>query len=295
MDGHSWTLLGILNQTSSFFGRKQLENPRLQAELLLAGVLQLRRVDLYLQFDRLLTSGEVDAYREAIRQRLQRRPVQYITGQAGFRELELDVAEGVLIPRPETEIVVDAVLELLGHQPDRCVLDLGCGSGAIAIAIASERPGIRVVAVDLADTAVRCTRRNAEAAGVAAQVQVVQGDLFAPFYQADTGLFDIIVSNPPYIPSKDIGTLEPEVRDYEPHLALDGGRDGLALYRRIIAQAGVYLTPPGHLVLELGDGMSDAVRDLIEARDGFEVSRVMPDLRRVPRVLVASQRTAGDA
>lgn len=291
MSKRSWKLLDILNQTSSFFSSREMDNPRLQAELLLADVLDVRRVDLYLQFDRLLTSGEVDAYREHVRQRARRRPLQYITGKAAFRELELAVDEGVLIPRPETEVVVEAVLELLDAKPAGSVLDLGCGSGAIAVSIAFERGCPRVVALDVARDAVRCTRRNAESAGVGPRVQVLQGDLFAPLQmRPDTCGFDIIVSNPPYVCQHDIASLEPEVRDCEPHLALDGGPDGLALYRRIAASAADFLTPGGYLVLELGDGLSADVRALVEACARLAVHDIRMDLTDVPRVLVARRQ-----
>ena len=286
MTQSSWKLLDILNETSGFFLRKGLDNPRLQAELLLADVLAVRRVDLYLQFERLLTAAEVDAYRGHVRQRAQRRPLQYIVGSVGFRELDLAVREGVLIPRPETEVLVGVVLELLRDQESPRVADLGCGSGAIAIAVASEHGGARVTAVDVDPAAVALTADNAEAAGVAARVQVLQGDLFAPLDQASTG-FDVIASNPPYVRHDDIATLEPEVRDHEPHLALDGGEDGLVLYRRIIEIAPLYLAESGHLVLELGHKQDQDVSALVGARPDLELIQVRQDLSGIPRVLVA--------
>ncbi len=180
MQNRSWRLLDILGETSSFFSSRGLENPRLQAELLLADVLALRRLDLYLQFERQLTAAEVDAYREHVKKRLQRMPVQYITGEAGFRQLTLTVEAGVLIPRPETEVLVEAVLEHLAGCEAPLVLDLGCGSGAIAVAIAHEHATARLVAADLAPEALEATRRNAERSGVGERVTTVCGDLFAP-------------------------------------------------------------------------------------------------------------------
>ncbi len=287
-----WRLLDILRETSLYFQRKGLENPRLQAELLLADVLRLRRIDLYLQYERVLTDAEVGAYREHVRQRARRRPVQYIVGSAGFRHLDLSVHEGVLIPRPETEEVAGAVLALVRDRQAPRVLDLGCGTGAIGLAVAHEHSGARVVAVDLSPAAVRNARANAARTGLADRVWVVQGDLFAPLAPAGAGGgFDVVVSNPPYIPRDRIASLQPEVRDYEPHLALDGGPDGLDVYRRIVAEASAHLRPAGRLVLELGDGQPGAVSSLAAAQ-GLVVEDIRPDLNGTPRVLIASRREA---
>jgi release factor glutamine methyltransferase len=290
MPAGSWKLLEILQETSGFFHRKGLDSPRLQAELLLADVLRLRRIDLYLQFERLLADAEVDAYREHVRQRAQGRPVQYITGSAGFRELILAVHDGVLIPRPETEEVAGAALEMVRELAAPRVLDLGCGTGAIGLSIADEHPTARIVAVDLAAAATANTQANASQLGLDQRVVVLQGDLFEPLGAASVpGDFDLIVSNPPYVRHGDIATLQREVRDWEPHLALDGGVDGLAVYRRIIPQAAAWLGPVGRLVLELGDGQRDAVSALVAAGPGLALQAIRPDLRGVPRVLIAGR------
>lgn len=288
MQQKSWKLLDILGETSSFFSSRGLENPRLQAELLLADVLDLRRLDLYLQFERLLTADEVDAYREHVKKRLQRMPVQYITGEAGFRQLTLDVSPEVLIPRPETEVLVGAVLEYLDGRAEPLVLDLGCGSGAIAVSIAHEHATARLVAADVAPRALEATRCNAERSGVGERVETVCGDLFEPLRGGDVpGRFDAIVSNPPYVRRGEIEALEPEVCEHEPLLALDGGEDGLDFYRRIAAEAGDFLQPEGLLALEIGADQADPVSDLLVASGRFEIVEARPDLNGIPRVVVA--------
>ena len=283
MSGRSWRLLDILENTSRFFASKGLENARLQAELLLAAVLGVKRLDLYLQFERPLDTSEVDRYREYVRQRLQRVPVQYITGVAAFRQLELAVTPSVLIPRPETEIIVDVALELLPE--DGRVLDLCCGSGAIALSLAQEATAAEVVATDVSDAALEVAKANGQRYGLAERIEWHCGDLFAPL--RGTEPFDLVVANPPYVRRDDLAQLAPEVRDHEPHLALDGGEDGLAYYRRIAAEAADFIRPGGYLLLEVGDDQSAAVEALLaQARRLTEV-QIRPDLNQIPRVVVA--------
>lgn len=286
MQMRSWKLLDILNQTSSFFSSRGMENARLQAELLLADILGLRRLDLYLQFERQLIPAEVDAYREYVKQRLQNVPLQQITGEAAFRHLTFSVSKEVLIPRPETEILVEVALEYLADQTEPLVLDLGCGSGIIAVSIAHEHPTANLVAIDISEGALEVTRRNAERNGVGERLRVQLGDLFEPLHK-DPGpeAFDAIVCNPPYVRSGEIAGLAPEVRDYEPHLALDGGEDGLDCYRRIAANAGDFLKAEGYLALEVGDSQAQAVGEILAER--FKVVEVRPDLNDIPRVIVA--------
>ena len=282
MSGRSWRLLDILENTSRFFASKGLENARLQAELLLAAVLGVKRLDLYLQFERPLHRSEVDRYREYVRQRLQRVPVQYITGVAAFRHLELTVTPAVLIPRPETEVLVDVALELLPEGGR--VLDLCCGSGAVALSLAQEAAA-EVVAADVSAAALEVAKANAERCGLAERVEWHCGDLFAPL--RDIAPFDLVAANPPYVRRSDLAQLAPEVRDYEPHLALDGGEDGLAYYRRIAQEAADFIRPGGHLLLEVGDGQSAAVEDLLARSERLIEVQIRPDLNQIPRVVVA--------
>ena len=286
MSGRSWRLLDILENTSRFFASKGLENARLQAELLLAAVLDVKRLDLYLQFERPLHRSEVDRYREYVRQRLQRVPVQYITGVAAFRHLELGVTPAVLIPRPETEVLVDVALELLPEGGR--VLDLCCGSGAVALSLAQEAAATEVAAADVSAAALEVAKVNGQRCGLAERVEWYCGDLFAPL--CGTEPFDLVVANPPYVRRDDLAQLAPEVRDYEPHLALDGGEDGLVYYHRIAQEAADFIRPGGYLLIEVGDGQSAAVEDILARSERLTEVQIRPDLNQIPRVIVA--RTA---
>ena len=274
-----WKLLDILEETSRFFAARGLDNARLQAELLLAAVLDIKRLDLYLQFERPLHTEEVDVYRDYVRQRVQRVPVQYILGATAFRELELTVTPAVLIPRPETEVLVDVALELL--PTGGRALDLCCGSGAIALSLKRELAEVAVVATDISQAALAVARANG--ASCELEIEWLSGDLFA----AVEGDFDLVVSNPPYVKSGDLDRLEPEVRDHEPRLALDGGADGLDCYRRIAHQASDHIRPGGYLLLEVGDGQSAEVEKLLAEVGRFAEVETKPDLNEVPRVVVA--------
>lgn len=289
MSGRTWRLLDILENTSRFFASKGLENARLQAELLLAAVLGVKRLDLYLQFERPLHRSEVDRYREYVRQRLRRVPVQYITGVAAFRHLELAVTPAVLIPRPETEVLVEVALELLPEGGR--VLDLCCGSGAVALSLAHEAAAAQVAAADVSAAALAAAKANGLRCGLAERVEWHCGDLFAPL--SSTAPFDLIAANPPYVRRGDLAQLAPEVRDYEPQLALDGGEDGLAYHRRIAQEAADFMRPGGYLLLEVGDGQSAAVADLLTRSERLTAVEVRPDLNQIPRVVVAQRAVHG--
>lgn len=253
--------------------------PAASAEVLLAELLDLRRSELNF-YEEPLADEKVALYGACISRRLQREPVQRILGYAYFRNLRLDLDEHTLIPRPDTESVVDAALEVVDRRGAPCrVLDLGTGSGAIAVSIAQERPSCNVHATDYSESALRVARRNAARAG--AVVQFYQADLFSGLDGLAYSV-DVLVSNPPYIRSMDIPKLEPEVRDWEPHTALDGGPDGLDFYRRIFAEATPLLTRGADLVLEVGDGQADAVLDLGRYA-GFEPLGTHQDLAGTPR------------
>lgn len=284
----SWQLLALLDETSRFFAAKKFDNPRLQAELLLADVLALKRLDLYLRFDQVLSSVQVDAYREHVRQRLRGVPLQYITGKAGFRNLTLAVAPAVLIPRPETEILVEVALEHLKGCEAPQVLDLGCGSGAIALALALECPTAQVTATDISPAALALARHNACQLGLEERVIFSCGDLLASLQPA--GQFQLIACNPPYVRRGDLESLEPQVRDHEPRLALDGGEDGLDFYRRLAGGAAPFLAPRGLLVLEVGAGQAGEVAGLLQQSGSFAPARTRPDLAGIPRVVSAARR-----
>lgn len=283
-----WKLLDLLQEASGFLATRQVDNARLETEWMLAAALDIRRIDLYLQFEKVLSDEQVESFRGLVRQRLSGRPLQYITGEAGFRLLDLTVDERVLVPRPETEILVEEALRAIdGGGPDGSVLDIGCGSGAIAISVAHERPAVRVLATDISSDALAVARGNAERHGVSDRVGFVCGDLLDPIHT--DARFDLIVSNPPYIEHADIEALQPEVRDFEPHLALDGGADGLDVIRRLAVASGAHLLPGGRLLVEVGAGQSSTVEQVLREAGFAEASvRTTQDLAGVNRVVTGT-------
>ena len=281
-----WTIGALLQWTQQYFGDKGVENPRLDAELLLCHVLGKDRLYLYVHFDQPLYTEELSAFRELVKKRGSRIPVAYILGEKGFMGLDFTVSPAVLIPRPETELLVEAVLETVQPLAAPHILDLGTGSGAIIVSLLARCPQATGVAVDLSEQALTVATENARRNGVADRLTLLAGDLFAPL--APAARFDAIVSNPPYIPAADVDVLAPEVLK-EPRLALDGGRDGLDYYRRLAQTGLAYLKPGGLLALEIGIGQHEAVPDLLRA-SGWLVQPVRCDYGGVPRVVLAVRR-----
>lgn len=281
-----WAVGEALAWTVDYLKRKGVENPRRSAEWLLSAATDLSRIELYARFDRPLSPSERVTLREGIERRAAGEPLQYVTGEMPFRHLVLRVRPGVFIPRPETEVLVDTVLEHLDRcgTPEPIVVDLCTGSGAIAVSIAYERPGARVHATEVVPATAEVARENAERCGVAGRATVLDGDLFGPLPVALRGSLDVIVSNPPYIPTADLADLPSEVGGFEPRIALDGGPDGLDIARRIIAEAGSWLRPGGLLAMELDEARVAAAAE--EMRAGFHDVRVVADLTGRPRIVV---------
>ena len=269
-------------------GAGQLEGPdaRRDAELLLLHTLGLERTALFTQPERQLRAVERAAYEAATARRAAGEPVQYILGQQEFYGLMLKVSPAVLIPRPETELLVEAVLERLpGFLPEGRevrIVDVGTGSGAIAIALAHVLPLARVTAVDLSPAALEVARDNAVAHGVLGQVRLVESDLLSAL--AGEAGFDAVVSNPPYVPEGDRESLERQVRDFEPKMALFAGPEGMDVYRRLVPQAWAALRPGGMLAMEIGYGQREAIAGLLQEWDGIEF---LNDLQGIPRVVLA--------
>ncbi|MEL7666733.1 MAG: peptide chain release factor N(5)-glutamine methyltransferase [Actinomycetota bacterium] len=280
-----WTVKDALEWTCEYLGRKDDEHPRRSAEWLLSSATGLSRVELYAYHDRPLSGDERACYRTLVARRAEGMPLQYVTGEMPFRHLVVHVEPGVFIPRPETEVLVDVVLEHLADVPEPVVLDLCTGSGCVAVSIASEHPGARVWAVDLSEQAVATTRRNAGNANVADRVQSLHGDLFDPLPQELIGTVDFVVSNPPYIPSADLPDLPAEILGFEPALALDGGSDGLHTFRRIAGEVGRWLAPGGGLAVELDSGCVASAAG--ELRGTFEGVTVRRDLAGRERIVYA--------
>ncbi len=254
MPTHEWTISSLLIWTADYLKKKDIDSPRITAEILLADVLGLERIDLYLRYDQPMNADELARFKAVVKRRAGGEPVAYITGVKEFWSLELLVGPGVLIPRVETECVVEAALGLMDSvaslHPLR-LLDLGCGSGAISLAIAKERPLDWIVASDVSLEALAIARENIRRHGMTENVQAVASNWLSAL-DCRQRPFDLIISNPPYVDSGDFPHLQIEVRDYEPRLALDGMLGGLESLRRIIGQAHRYLKVGGYLVMEIG-------------------------------------------
>jgi release factor glutamine methyltransferase len=295
----TWTIARVLDWTRQDFAARGMGSPRLDAELLLAFVLELRRVDLYVRFEQPLGADELARVRALVERRRKHEPVAYLTGRKDFYGRTFTVDHRVLIPRPETEQVVELALESLpplgaeesvrpaaSAEPPagvRRVLDVGTGSGILAITLAAERADVVVDAVDLSEEALAVARDNAARLGVADRVRFHQGSLLAP---VEGARFDVIVSNPPYIARDEVERLMPDVRLHEPRSALDGGPDGLALVRELIAGVLNHLAPGGTFVMEFGHDQGPAVLALARAA-GLREAVVKRDLAGLDRVLWA--------
>lgn len=270
----------VLGKATEYLAGRGVDSPRLDAEHLLGKALGMSRVELYMHHDRPLDERERGAFRELIRRRGEREPLAYVLGEWGFRRLTLKVDHRALVPRPETEVLVGRVLELLEGQAEPDVLDVGVGSGAIALAIADEHPGARVTALDVSPDALALARENAERIGLA--VRFEQRDLLGGLGDAE---YDLVVSNPPYVLPEEVDALEPEVRDWEPRLATVG-----ADHTRLVAEhARDALRPGGHLVIEIADTRGpDAVALLDEL--GYDDVRLTPDLTGRDRIAEGRRR-----
>ncbi len=284
------TILAVIQRSTDFLAKKGVSSPRLQVEHLLAHALQMPRMKLYLNFERELTPAQLEAVRALVQRRGRREPLQYITGSAAFCTLELGVNRHVLAPRPETELLAERAWKFLQESSARHAapagLDLGTGSGCLAIAIAVNVPAAAMHATDACAQALAVARENA--ARHQARIQFHQGDLFAAL--PPSSRFLLIVSNPPYIPTERLATLEPEVRDHEPRQALDGGADGLDFYRRIAAQAGAFLEADGRLMLELDEDGPAAASEIFRQQN-WVVEAIESDYNQRPRILIARHPT----
>lgn len=324
-DSHNWTVRSALDWTAGYLERKGDESPLISAQWLLAEAIGMRRIELYTSFDRPLSLPERDVLRDYVARRGRGEPLQYITGEVGFRHIMVKVRSGVLIPRPETEVLVSEALALLPaaprpraaddgidgdlsecgdaevpveveparvEEPRLLVADLCTGSGCIACSIAYEHSSVRVIATDIQQGAVDLARENAEVLGLADRVEVVECDLGDGLPDEAIGNLDLVVSNPPYVPTSVLGDLSREVADFEPMLALDGGGDGLDVFRRLLPLCMRVLKPGGAFAFELHETcLEEAAR--LAAETGFEKVRVVDDLAGRPRVLVA--RRSGPA
>lgn len=285
-----WTILNLLKWATGYFTTHGIDSPRVTAEILLATLLNLKRIDLYLRYDQPLLKSELSEFKSLIKKRINREPVAYIIGNKEFWSLNLEVNPNVLIPRPDTETLVEAALHCLGpvdslRDSERRVLELGTGSGAIVLALATERPACHYVATDISLEAIDMARINARHHKLESAVSFVVGNWLDPF-PPDKPIFDMILSNPPYIPSGDISGLQPEVSRFEPLLALDGRSDGLHAIRQIILSAHPLLKPQGVLLIEMGYNQKEAVNGLIQQSGYYHPFQIIKDYAGHDRVVV---------
>jgi release factor glutamine methyltransferase len=281
----SWSIGALLDWTAGYLLKKSAEFPRLDAEVLLAHALECRRIELYTRFEETVSEDRRKQFREMIRQRVEGCPVAYLVGRKEFFSLQLRVSPAVLIPRPDSEFVVLECLRLAREMESPRVLDIGTGSGNLAIAVAHQHRGALVTAIDISADALAVASENAARHGVAERIRFLQGDLFAPLDASER--FDFIISNPPYIAHEDLGSLPSGVSQYEPRQALDGGPGGFAIFDRLIRDARQCLRPGGHLIIEIGAPQETSARERIAAYPEYELADTILDGSGHPRVLRA--------
>jgi release factor glutamine methyltransferase len=287
-----WTILNLIRWTDERLRREGLGTPRLDAEVLLAETLGVDRVGLYTHFDQPLHPEELARFKKLIQRRLQREPVAYIIGRREFWSLTFKVTPDVLIPRPETEILVAEALKVLSStgrtaSPFR-ILEMGTGSGAISVVLARAFPSASLVATDLSAKALVVAQENASRLGVGERIQFLRGDLFVPL--ENESAFELIITNPPYIAEDDFPSLPPEVRGFEPRLALDGGKDGLNFFRRVLPRVGEFLSPGGWFLAEIGAGQEGKIRQITEGNAEIVSCGFVPDLAGIERVFKARKK-----
>jgi len=287
----TWTIQKLLNWTSEYLTNKGVDSPRLSAELLLSHALGLKRIELYTQFDRQVPQQQLDLLHDLVKRAGLHEPVAYLTGKTEFYSLEFDITTDCLIPRPETELLVQRAIEFLRTRSGiQYVCDLCTGSGCIAVTIAKNVPEARITATDISAAVLDVAARNVEKHRLKEQVRLLCGDLFEPLIQQlDVNEFDLIVCNPPYVSTSEYENLDKNVKDYEPESALLAGEDGLDIYRRITEKVDEFLKPGAALMLEIGYAQGQSVRVLLEESRAFEKIKIEKDLHDNDRIVTAKK------
>lgn len=287
-----WTIQKLLNWVAEYLKNKGIDSPRLSAELLLSHILGLKRIELYTQFEKIVTKEQLDRLHDLVERAGKHEPIAYLAGKTEFYSLELDITADCMIPRPETELLAERAIEFLRTRNGKqFVCDLCTGSGCIAVAIARNFPDCRIIATDICDTALSVAARNIEKHGLKERVKLLCGDLFDPIVpQIDVEKFDLIVCNPPYVSAAEFEKLDRNVKDYEPKLALFAGDDGLDIYRRIIGRVGQFLKPDAALMLEIGYEQGQVVRELLEQVKIFAEITIEKDFHSNDRIVIAKKR-----
>jgi len=289
-----WTIQQLLNWTTEHFTEKCIDSPRLSAELLLSYVLGMKRIELYTQFDKLVTKQQLDQLHDLVKQAGQYEPIAYLTSKTEFYSLQFDVSPDCMIPRPETELLVERAIEFLRRRTSRqFVCDLCTGCGCIAVAIAKNFPNADIIATDISDAALNIATQNIEKHQLNDRIKLLCGDLYDPLIpQLDINKFDLIVCNPPYTTAAEFESLDISVKDYGPRIALYAGEDGLDVYRRIIEKVDQFLKPDAALMLEIGYAQGQAVRELLEQTECFNKITIEKDLHSNDRIVTATRTSS---
>jgi len=285
----TWTIQKLLNWITEHFEEKGIDSPRLSAELLLSHVLAMKRIEVYTQFDKTVTKQQLDKLHDLVKRAGQNEPIRYLIGKTEFYSLELNVTADCMIPRPETELLVERAVEFLRTRAGtQYVCDLCTGCGCIAIAIARNHPDANIIATDISDAALNIAAKNVEKHKLQDRIELLRGDLFDPIMpQLDVSKFDLIVCNPPYITAAEFGSLDKNIKAFEPRIALYGGEDGLDVYRRIVERVDQFLKPEAALMLEVGYRQGQAVRQLLEQIGCFTEIKVEKDFHDNDRIAIA--------
>lgn len=286
-----WTIQRLLNWTTQYFTDKALDSPRLNAEMLLSHVLGMKRIDLYTQYDKNVSQQQLDNLHDLVKRAGRHEPIAYLIGKTEFYSLQIHVAPGCLIPRPETELLVQIAIEFLQTRSSpQLVCDLCTGTGCIALAIAKNLPEAGITATDISDAALKTAAKNIEQYKLNNRIKLLSGDLFEPLASmAENNGFDLIVCNPPYVSATEFKDLDKNVKDFEPHLALSAGDDGLDIYRRIIEKVDTFLKPDGALMLEIGYNQGQAVKELLEQASCFAQIAIEKDFQDNDRIVIAKK------
>lgn len=283
-----WSVRRLLEWTTPFLSKKGVEKAWLDADLLLAHALGWKRIELRTRYEEAISEEARQRFRELVKRRAEGCPVGYLIGRKEFFSLDFEVTPEVLIPRADSEWLVTEGLKLMRGLAAPAVLDIGTGSGCLAVALAKQHKTARVTAIDISPTALVVAERNAKRHGVSERIAFLQGDLFTPIGEGT--MFDLIVSNPPYIAEEEFGGLAREVRDFEPRLALHAGVDGLAVFDRLIASAGRYLKVGASLLIEIGYRQEAAARERVAKLAEFEIGKTLQDIEGRPRVICLRRR-----
>lgn len=280
-----WTIKKILDWSTDYFKKLNTEWPHLEAEILLAHALQLKRIELYTNHERILTKEELAAYKKLVERRSQKEPIAYITNNQPFMSLDMYVDPTVLIPRPETELMVELIIDQVKkEQKEIKIADIGTGSGCIAVSLAKYLPQVKVIGIDRSNEAIVVAHKNAAQHGLEARCEFKIGNLYEPLQEK----VDIIVSNPPYIKRNQINQLAKDIKIWEPRKALDGGTDGLDHIKELIKQAPDHLNPGGEILIEIGFDQGAAVKELAKKQPKLSDPRVIKDLNKKDRIFTAA-------